>query len=77
MASCRSCGASVVWVETEHQKAMPIDAEPSPKGNLVLEPVDASKPSLRTVHVQRGSDAAGPRYLSHFSTCPQARKWRR
>jgi hypothetical protein len=72
---CRSCQARVLWATTEAGKAMPLDALPHPEGNILLDK------STGRCRVQSGRDAAaegaGPRYRSHFATCPQARNWRR
>ena len=47
---------------------MPVDAEPSPEGNLLI------KDGVATV-APVGSE---PRmFLSHFVTCPQRRSWRK
>lgn len=61
--NCRSCGATVLWVETESGKRMPLDAEPERR--FVIEAAtDPMKARLRNT------------YVSHFSTCPQAERWR-
>lgn len=78
-AVCRSCGAPIVWETTVTAKAMPIDPDPDPAGNvdvvwiggervaLVLGPADAV-----------AAQAAGHKlYVSHFGTCPSAGAWRR
>lgn len=37
MTTCRHCGARIRWVVTAKRgKPMPLDAEPSPEGNVVL-----------------------------------------
>lgn len=36
MSSCRVCPASIVWAVTVNGKAIPVDAEPSPDGNVRL-----------------------------------------
>ena len=33
---CKSCPAQVIWAVTERGKAMPVDAEPGPGGNVQL-----------------------------------------
>lgn len=73
--SCRSCGAPIEWALTTAGKRMPLDLEPAPQGNLVLDddgvvwavaaaPVAllAKKPPLRQ---------------SHFATCPNANHHRK
>lgn len=74
-ASCRSCGAAVVWAMTQGGKPMPVDAEPAADGNLVV--VEDVAGELR-VFVASGRDWPGePRYRPHFATCPDAERWRR
>jgi hypothetical protein len=72
MARCRSCDAPVVWKRTEAGKAMPIDPDPVPGGNVVL--LDDDR-----VHVLHADEAADdvPTYVSHFATCPNAKGHRR
>lgn len=80
---CRSCGAPIIWAQTVNGKAMPIDAEPVPDGNVLL--------TGRRVETRRGTLApecrvegdtpmfpdGADRYMSHFATCPQADQWRK
>jgi hypothetical protein len=68
---CRSCGAPVVW--RRHRvtgKPMPLNAEPTPDGDFVLdadgEHYHAAEPETTLA-----------RHLSHFATCPQSREWRK
>lgn len=67
MGACASCGANIRWVKTEYGKAMPIDFDPSPRGNIAiidgLAVVDGKAVRL---------DDKRPRYTSHFATCPNA-----
>jgi hypothetical protein len=80
VAACRSCGASVVWVVTADAKRMPVDASPSPAGNVHL---DVSDPRMTRAVVYTGGvldaarSAGEPLHTSHFATCPHARSWRR
>lgn len=77
-ASCRSCGASIVWATTHKGRPMPVDADPVEGGNVRLrrdgEKVIAEYPGKE--HPALFEDDA-PRYVSHFSTCPEAEEWRR
>lgn len=74
-AKCSSCGADILWCESATTGAlMPIDAEPVASGNVAL--------VGRVAHVRRGDLfepmlPEGPRYQSHFATCPNAKQWRR
>lgn len=62
-SECRSCKATVFWIETDYGKRMPVDCdvaggyEPGPR-------------SPRGDHL----DGHG---VSHFSTCPDADTWRK
>ncbi len=63
---CRSCGAAILWCKTEKGKAMPVDAEPSENGNVMLVG-DVAK------YVKPGETLPGiALHLSHFATCPNA-----
>lgn len=69
---CRSCGEPVIWTKTERQlRSMPVNAEPTPEGNIVVLPGQISR-------VLPVADRFGRTDLrtSHFVTCPQAGKWR-
>lgn len=73
MSTCKSCGAEVIWKVTEGGKKTPIDAEPCEDGNLFFfgsgaHPVSMIKPGLKF---------DGPRYKSHFATCPNAKQHRK
>jgi hypothetical protein len=77
-AHCRSCEALIVWTLTEKGKRMPVDAEPVAGGNLRLDherPVHSFvvEPSLLD---ELDTTDDGKRYVSHFSTCPDAATWR-
>jgi hypothetical protein len=73
MSSCSSCHASILWVKTAATgKAMPVDAAPSPEGNLILRDGIA-------YHESKIPEAERPieRYVSHFATCPNGPKHRK
>lgn len=76
---CSSCGAPVIWAETEH-KRMPVDAEPVEGGNVTLF-LSTDGRVLATVGngVQWDlfAEELEGRYVSHFATCPDADRWRR
>ncbi len=83
-ASCRSCGADIIWAVTSTGSRMPVDAQPVDGGNVLLTergaPVSGNPPLATVVGKQAqpnlfGDD--GPRYVSHFSTCPNADSHRR
>lgn len=73
MSTCRSCGARITWLETAGGKKIPVDEDPVPDGNIVIVGTMAHFLGKHDV-----SELAleGPRYVSHFVTCPQAGEWR-
>jgi hypothetical protein len=71
MATCRSCGAQIVWAVTEAGKRMPVDPEPSPDGNVEL--IGSPEHPRAVVHGTRPLFGP-PLHLAHFVTCTN---WRR
>lgn len=81
MSECKArCGTELIW--RKHQKtgkSMPIEAEPHPKGNLIL------NGDGKTFRLAGGneyvanyiSDAAPKLYISHFARCPKADNFRK
>ncbi len=63
-ATCRSCGAAIVWAVTENGKRMPLDAKPEKR--LVREGRQ-EPPLVRVVDT----------YTSHFTSCPNADQHRK
>lgn len=64
---CRSCGANVLWVGRTILDAVPVD-----NGNIeIIDGVIHVASKLLPLSADR------PRYVSHFSTCPQAKEWRK
>lgn len=77
--ACKSCKALIVWAETIHGKAIPIDAGAVPSGNIGLEqPNDPREPPIAHVAPNIPADKCSQiRFVSHFVTCPQSREWRK
>lgn len=65
-ATCRSCGADMIWAQTPNGRDMPLDAKPLKSVCQIARDGD-------TVEIIRMHDA----YVSHFATCPNADKHRR
>ena len=64
MASCRSCGAEIFWVEmVDTGKRMPIDSHPIERRVVLSQ--DGKRGAVRSVGV------------SHFETCPHAGQHRK
>jgi hypothetical protein len=70
VSACKSCGAEVLWARTRKGRRMPLDAEPSPDGNIRL----ADGVAEVVGEDQRGGNE--DLFLSHFVTCPQAAQHR-
>lgn len=77
---CRSCGAEIVWARSQLGKRIPLDAEPTADGNVILRPDGAaivlSGAGLAEARANR-SGRVGTLHRSHFATCPQAGEWRK
>ena len=79
-ATCRACGARMLFLKTKNGKTMPVDAEsvrfvPDLAGKNLYVLADGSvvhgappAPEDPDVHVG---------YISHFATCPKAHYFRR
>lgn len=70
---CRSCDAPIIGALTVNGKWMPVDVEPRADGNLSL---TEAEPIPQVVVIKAGQDVDGPRYVSHFVTCPNAARHR-
>ncbi len=83
LVRCRGCNKPVRFVLTQKGHRMPVD--PAPAGRSVgLERVTYGEvvPNLvirgGRVHVLRPDEPwDGDLYVSHFVTCPEARRWNR
>jgi hypothetical protein len=72
MSQCRSCRAPIVWAETESGKRMPLDPEPdNESGGVVM--MNGKAHVMKKPHSYEGMT----KYRSHFSSCPDAGKWRK
>jgi len=74
MSACRSCFAEIIWCSTWKGKLIPVDAEPTANGNLVMRQQDFGPPVVVQYHTKMGPSV---RYTSHFATCPSSARWRR
>lgn len=77
MANCRSCGALIKWVELASGKMNPCDPEP-----VAWDDVDEGMTLIGEdgiVYKSNGMllDDNQSYFVSHFSTCPDAEKWRK
>jgi hypothetical protein len=86
MSACRSCGAEVEWVRFQHTgKLVPLDPAPRDDGNIVRTGERSWTRHSTEVDVVRLLNMAEPalpgiyppeRYVTHFTTCPDADSWR-
>lgn len=78
VARCRTCGAEIIWTETEKGRRMPVDADPESIGTFRLEdrPGDSNGP-LAIFIPEEDRRCAPDLHASHFATCAQAAQWRR
>ena len=75
-AKCRSCKAPIAWVTMAGTgKSNPLDPEPSPKGNVVVQAGVGSAVGVNDADQLRTEGYS--LYLSHFATCPNSRSHRK
>lgn len=80
--NCRTetCQAPIIWARTKTGKLMPVDAEPSPDGNVrvfeVQGNVHARVVTDEEAERMRRDPLAVPLRTSHFVTCQRAADWR-
>ena len=75
MAACRGCGVAIRWVATAATgKLMPLNAEPDPAGNVLLDD------DGRAVVLGKGDAGASlfgeARYMPHHATCEKVDEFR-
>ena len=79
------CGARMIWAKTINGKDQPLDAEPSPQGNILLD--DSEPPVARVLRAEQleairtayaaGEVGAPKLYTPHHGTCPKAAEFRK
>lgn len=75
VSKCSSCSAPIYFAKNpETGNLMPVDAEPSPKGNLVLsyKPIAGELLLRFTSSLPLEQLEGRKRYQPHFASCPQA-----
>lgn len=73
---CATCHAEIIWARTPRLQWMPVDAEPSPDGNVLLHWGADGLVHCRTLGTAQRFGRTDLR-LSHFVGCPDSVKWRR
>lgn len=80
MPTCRSCNRAIRWAVTAKGRRIPLDASPSPTGNVELTFGGGEAPEAATL-TGAALDAARtrltPLYMPHHATCPQGNAWKR
>jgi hypothetical protein len=74
---CRSCGKPVVFATMPSGKKAPIERDPVPDGNVVLERDLLGDVHARVLKKGETVAAATPRYRNHFIGCPERELWRK
>jgi len=81
------CGAHMLWAVSINGKPQPFDAEPSEKGNVVLQHVEEGKPpvarvipaaelaKLRALATSTGEVLK--LFVAHHATCPRVAEFKR
>jgi DNA-directed RNA polymerase subunit RPC12/RpoP len=72
-APCPDCQALILWLITDRNRLMPVDAQPSPRGNVARQGRHGGVLNPRQATVARGRGV--PLYLHHRLTCPHADRW--
>lgn len=76
ISKCRSCGAAIIWAVTRNEKSIPLDAEPSPEGNVVLDDL-RNATVLGPLDLLLHDRDAQPLYMPHHASCPDGEEWKR
>lgn len=80
IGKCRGCGAQIVWIRTNSGKSMPCNSVPVTYWEKAKAAGKVTTPNGETVSCEFEGDidkATGIGYISHFSTCPQAKKFKK
>lgn len=74
---CSTCAAPIIWAVTERARPMPIDAQPTKGGNVLLRPRGSDMQPLAVLLPVAKQFGHTNLRTSHFATCPQANQHRR
>lgn len=76
LAQCRSCNALIIWGRTRNDVSMPVDAEPTDDGNVLIHP-DGTVDVLGPLELLCHDRDAEPLRMPHHATCPDGPAWSR
>lgn len=65
ITTCRTCDARILWGRTINAKSIPLDAEPNPAGNCLID-----RTGIVTVNTGDWTPIGSTRHHAHHSTCP-------
>lgn len=76
---CGSCRTEIIWAATDDGKLMPIEPDPSPRGNVALYNWAGQLRANSVPNAKAAAMRAAGRemFLSHFVNCPHAETWRK
>jgi len=80
MATCKGCGAKIVWVKMPSGKSMPCDPDLIPYWERKGAPGKVVTPNgevISCVFDGNPQTATGVGFVSHWSTCQQAQSFRK
>lgn len=80
MARCKGCGADIIWIQTHGGKSIPCDPQPVTyweKAKALGKVVTPNGEVLSCVFEGDPDKATGLGYISHWSTCPCAERFRK
>ena len=72
-ANCKSCGAAILWAQTPKGKWIPLDAEPSPEGQMFINCIGLAA----RLSAEELTAFLENRYMPHHATCPNAASYRK
>jgi len=74
-STCKSCQQPLRWVRMNTGGLSPVNAEPDPTGNIVIE--NGIGRVLTGDLFAAPADPETPRFKSHFASCTEAEKYRK
>lgn len=74
---CRSCSTEIAWATSPTGALMPIDAAPTPDGNVAIHRDQRGDLHARVLKAGEEPLEHERRGTSHFATCPNADAHRR
>lgn len=70
MSRCSACPAEILWATTRAGRAIPLNQDPHPQGNVRVK--DGVAEVLGPLEAYAARAAKEPLHVAHFVTCPGA-----